>query len=267
MKHTPLAEQMRPKDFAHIVGQDHLLAEDGFITRAVKANKPLSIILWGPPGCGKTSIARLYARAFSLRFYALSAVFTGVADLKKIVQEAQSTSLWSTGTLVFVDEIHRFNKTQQEAFLPFLEDGTILLVGATAENPSFYLSNALLSRLRVLTLQPLDIDSLEKLLQEYEKTHRPLKLFSETRQQLLHLAHGDGRYLFNMVETLEGTDSDITPEQLVSLVQRKPALYDRGGDQHYQLISALHKSVRGSDPDASLYWLCRMLEGERILYF
>ncbi len=261
MKHAPLAEQMRPKDFAHIVGQDHLLGPEGFITRAVQTGKPLSIILWGPPGCGKTSIARLYAQAFSLRFYALSAVFTGIADLKKIVQEAQSTSLWSSGTLVFVDEIHRFNKTQQEAFLPFLEDGTILLVGATAENPSFYLSSALLSRLRVLTLQPLTLPDLDKLLSEYEETYARLPLSDETRQQLLHLAHGDGRYLFNMVETLQGITSELSPEQLVNLVQRKAALYDRGGDQHYQLISALHKSIRGSDPNTTLYWLCRMLEG------
>ncbi len=261
MKHMPLAELMRPKDFSHIVGQEHLLGPEGFITRAVQADKPLSIILWGPPGCGKTSIARLYAQAFSLRFYALSAVFTGIADLKKIVQEAQSTSLWSTGTLVFVDEIHRFNKTQQEAFLPFLEDGTVLLVGATAENPSFYLSNALLSRLRVLTLQPLNLSALDRLLTEYDKGHGPLPLSTETRQQLLHLAHGDGRYLFNMVETIQGISNELSPQQLVNLVQRKAALYDRGGDQHYQLISALHKAVRGSDPDATLYWLCRMLEG------
>lgn len=261
MKHVPLAEQMRPKDFGHIVGQEHLLGAEGFITRAVKASKPLSIILWGPPGCGKTSIARLYAQAFGLRFYALSAVFTGIADLKKIVQEAQSTELWTTGTLLFVDEIHRFNKTQQEAFLPFLEDGTILLVGATAENPSFYLSNALLSRLRVLTLKPLEPSSLNQLLQDYEELHPPLPLTDASRQHLLHLAHGDGRYLFNMIETIQGIAEKLTPEELENLVQRKTALYDRGGDYHYQLISALHKSVRGSDPDAALYWLCRMLEG------
>lgn len=261
MRHTPLAEQMRPKDFQSIVGQEHLLGPNGFITRSVEKERAQSLILCGPPGCGKTSIARLYAKAFSLHFHSLSAIFSGIADLKKIVMEAKALPLWHSRTLVFVDEIHRFNKAQQEAFLPFLEDGTLILVGATAENPSFYLSHALLSRLQVLTLNSLAPSSLEQLLIHYEKTQKVLPLSLEARQELLQLAHGDGRYLFNMIETLHGVSEELSKEELIHLVQRRAPLYDRNHDQHYQLISALHKAIRGSDPNASLYWLCRMLQG------
>lgn len=260
---VPLSERERPKVLSDIVGQNHLVGEGGFITRTIQSNTPLSILLWGPPGCGKTSIARLYAQAFSYRFVTLSAIFSGIADLRRIVKEAEATALLHKGTVVFVDEIHRFNKAQQEAFLPFLEDGTLVLVGATAENPSFYLSNALLSRLRVLTLHGLDDQALEMMLARYESRHGKLPLQEEARKELIHSAQGDGRYLYNMIENLISVSpkSPLNAKELADLLQRRAAAYDRGGDQHYNLISALHKSVRGSDPDASLYWLARILEG------
>ncbi|WP_068468410.1 replication-associated recombination protein A [Candidatus Protochlamydia phocaeensis] len=271
MKKTlPLAEELRPHSLAEIVGQDHLLGENGLITRAIANQTPLSIILWGPPGCGKTSIARLYAQAFDMRFVSMSAIFSGVADLKKIVKEAQEMPLLHKRTLLFVDEIHRFNKAQQDAFLPFVENGTLVLVGATAENPSFYLNAALLSRLRVLPLYPLDASGLERLIQRYEKRFAPLPLTPEARSLLILWSQGDGRYLYNLIENLRHlvqTDSLIDEQALHQILQKKSALFDKGGDQHYNLISALHKSVRGSDPDASIYWFCRMLEGgEEPLY-
>lgn len=259
----PLAEQMRPQSLDDIVGQEHLLGKDGMITRSIKTGKPLSIILWGPPGSGKTSLARLYAKAFNLHFTSLSAVFSGVADIKRVVKEAEETPLLNRGTLLFVDEIHRFNKAQQDAFLPYLEKGTIVLIGATAENPSFYLNNALLSRMRVLILKPLDHDALDFMLQRYEKKFSPLMLLPDARRKLLDFAQGDGRYLFNLVEGLQGMiqESPLDEKALSELLQKRSALFDRNGDQHYNLISALHKSVRGSDPDASLYWFARILEG------
>ena len=261
--HVPLAERLRPKRLDAVVGQDHLLGEEGILTQTIRSGNPQSIILWGPPGCGKTSIARLYAQAFDYRFIALSAIFSGIADLKRIVKEANDTSLFRKRTLVFVDEIHRFNKAQQEAFLPFIEDGTLVLVGATAENPSFHLSHALLSRCQVLTLDPLNETALEILLNRYEETHKALPLTPPTRKLLLTLAQGDGRYLINMIESLANLKEGppLTPEELRKRIQKRAALFDRSGDQHYNLISALHKSVRGSDPDAALYWLSRILEG------
>lgn len=259
----PLAEQMRPQSLDDIVGQDHLLGKESLIRRSIANGKPLSIILWGPPGSGKTSLARLYAKAFDLHFASLSAVFSGVADIKRIVKEAEETPLLHRGTLLFVDEIHRFNKAQQDAFLPYLEKGTIILIGATAENPSFYLNNALLSRMRVLTLHSLDRDALNRMLQRYEEQFSPLPLLTDAREKLLDLAQGDGRYLFNLVEGLQGIPQDEPLDQkaLSDLLQKRSALFDRSGDQHYNLISALHKSVRGSDPDAALYWFARMVEG------
>lgn len=266
---APLAEQLRPKSFDEIFGQPHLLGEDGFITRIVKTGHPVSILLWGPPGSGKTSIARIYSKAFPYRVHSLSAIFSGIADIKQVVKEAEEHPLFGKGTILFVDEIHRFNKAQQDAFLPFVEKGTLILVGATVENPSFYLNNALLSRIRVLTLNPLDETALEQILQRYENLRGKLPLDVEGRRYLIHLAQGDGRYLLNLIENLEGVKSDtlLDAETLQNVMQKRVALYDRGDDQHYNLISALHKAVRGSDPDAALYWFARMLEGgEEPLY-
>lgn len=263
----PLAEELRPDTLEDIYGQDHLLGTDGFITRIIHSKKPLSILLWGPPGSGKTSIARLYAKAFGLHFESMSPVFSGIADLRKIIQTAETTPLFSKGTVLFVDEIHRFNKAQQDAFLPFIEKGTIVLVGATAENPSFYLNNALLSRLRVLVLNPLDEDALDKIATRYEAKKGSLPLTPEARKELIFLSQGDGRYLLNLIENIrslpkeEFKDHVLDVPELDQVLQKRAALFDRAGDQHYNLISALHKSVRGSDPDAALYWFARMLEG------
>lgn len=263
MKNTPLAEQMRPKDLSEVVGQDHLLGENGIITRAISSNHPFSILLWGPPGCGKTSIARLYANAFKLRFVSISAIFSGVADLKKIFKESQDCPLLHQKTLLFVDEIHRFNKSQQDAFLPYVENGTIVLVGATTENPSFYLNSALLSRLRTLPLYPLDASSLNSLIDKFETKYYPLPLTKPAKLMLAQLSQGDGRYLFNLIENLLSfsKDTPLDTTDLEVLLQKKLALFDKNGDQHYHLISALHKSVRGSNPDAALYWFARMLDG------
>ncbi len=259
----PLAELLRPKTLDEVVGQDHLVGPSGFITQQIQKKTPLSIILWGPPGSGKTSIARLYAKAFDLPFQSLNATFAGVADLKRIFNEGEQAPLFSRKQVLFVDEIHRFNKAQQDAFLPFVEKGSIVLVGATAENPSFYLNNALLSRVRVLEVHPLGLESLEKLIDKYEKEIAPLPLSAEQKSRLLHMAQGDGRYLLNCIENLHGLPSEpiLTDEALDQLLSYRPAHFDRGGDYHYNLISALHKSLRGSDPDASLYWFQRMLAG------
>lgn len=263
MKNLPLAEELRPQSLSDVVGQDHILGEQGLITRAIQTGKPLSIILWGPPGCGKTSIARLYAKAFNMSFTSMSAIFSGIADIKKVVKEAEENPLFHKSTVLFVDEIHRFNKAQQDAFLPFVEKGTLVLIGATAENPSFYLNSALLSRVRVLPLYPLDPHSLEQLIQRYEARFQPLPLTLEARELLIAWAQGDGRYLYNLIENLNNAPSTTPLDEnaLRSLLQKRAPLFDRGGDQHYNLISALHKSVRGSDPDAALYWFARMLEG------
>ncbi len=263
-KLEPLAEKLRPQSLDEVVGQDHILGPNGFITKTIASARPLSIILWGPPGSGKTTIARLYAKAFNMRFHGLSAVFSGVADIKKIVSEAENQPI-----LLFVDEIHRFNKSQQDAFLPYVERGTIVLVGATVENPSFYLNNALLSRVRVLTLNALNEDDLKILLMRYEQKVQKLKIDQEGRDFLIHTAQGDGRYLYNLIENIEnlGKTKKIDLSTLKEILQKRAALYDKEDEQHYNLISALHKSVRGSDPDAALYWFARMLEGgEEPLY-
>lgn len=251
---NPLSNELRPKLFSEVVGQPHLTGPDGFLTQAIKKKKPLSIILWGPPGVGKTSIARLYAKAFEMPFYAISGATDSISDLKKIIKEHEATPLFGRTILLFVDEIHRFNKAQQDAFLPLIENGDVVLVGATAENPSFYLNPALLSRTRVLTLKPLDEEALSQLIARYESVKGPLDLAQEEREALIHESQGDGRYLFNMIENFY-LNRDLKH------VQKRASLYDKKGDHHYNLISALHKSVRGSDPDASLYWFCRMLEG------
>lgn len=265
----PLSEQLRPKSFAEVVGQNHLVGEHGFLTEIVRSKHPLSIILWGPPGSGKTSIAYLYAKSFNIRFQSISAIYSGIADIKQIGKEAAEETLFGKGIVLFVDEIHRFNKTQQDAFLPLIEKGLIILVGATIENPSFYLNNALLSRVRVLTLNSLDEPALSELIKKYEEKHHQLRLDDQAKKYLIEQAQGDGRYLFNLIENVEKIQEKgiIGIETLEKALQKRAPLYDREGEMHYNLISALHKSVRGSDPDAAIYWFARMLEGgEEPLY-
>ena len=260
----PLADRLRPKSLAEVVGQEHLLDEAGPIGRMVAARTPHSIILWGPPGTGKTTIARLLSTAFNLHFEQLSAVFSGVADLKKSFEAARTRRKMGQGTLLFIDEIHRFNRGQQDSFLPVMEDGTIVLVGATTENPSFELNGALLSRGQVLVLRRLDDAALEKLLQRAE-THygEPLKLDPDARASMRAMADGDGRYLLNLAEEVSGLKiaKPLDSAGLMAAVQRRMPLYDKSREEHYNIISALHKSIRGSDPDAALYWLARMLAG------
>jgi len=260
----PLADRLRPQRLADVVGQDHLVGVDGVITRMLAAGRIPSIILWGPPGTGKTTIARLLAGETGLAFEQISAIFSGVADLKKVFEQARIRREQGRGTLLFVDEIHRFNKSQQDSFLPYVEDGTIILVGATTENPSFELNGALLSRAQVLVLNRLDTEALEALIRRAEMfERRPLPADGEARQAMTGMADGDGRYFLNMLEEVfaavpEGT-APLTPETLARTVQKRMPLYDKAAEGHYNLISALHKSVRGSDPDAALYYLARML--------
>jgi putative ATPase len=266
----PLADRLRPGSLAEVVGQDHLLGGDGPLGRMVAARRPHSIVLWGPPGTGKTTIARLLSSAFSLHFEQLSAVFSGVADLKKSFEAARQRRRAGQGTLLFVDEIHRFNRSQQDSFLPVVEDGTVILVGATTENPSFELNGALLSRAQVVVLRRLDDAALEILLQRAEAFYgAPLRLTSDARASLRAMADGDGRYLLNMAEEVANLKiaALLDPAGLMAAVQRRMPLYDKSREEHYNLISALHKSIRGSDPDAALYWLARMLAGgEQPLY-
>src|SRR3990167_8916046 len=260
--HIPLYEKLRPQTLSEVAGQDHLVGKQGFITRIVESARPASLLLFGPPGCGKTTLAILYAKAFHTPFLSFSGVLQSTAELKKILKEGQETPLFNRQIILFVDEIHRFNRAQQDIFLPFLEDGSLILIGATTENPSFVLNNALLSRLRVLPLHSLSEDALSQLLLRYETLVQPLSLKEDARKLLLSLSQGDGRHLFNLLETIEQLPPNAyDAASLAPLLQRRPALYDRDREGHYNLISALHKSVRGSDPDASLYWLARMLEG------
>jgi putative ATPase len=267
---APLADWLRPESLDDIIGQDHLVGTDGAIGRMVAAGKLSSMILWGPPGTGKTSIARLLADAVGLNFVMLSAVFSGVADLKARFAEAQRTKAAGQGTLLFVDEIHRFNRAQQDGFLPFVEDGTVILVGATTENPSFALNAALLSRAQVLVLNRLDDAALETLLDRAEAVmDASLPVTAEARSALISSADGDGRFLLNQAETLFAVDlaEPLDPAGLSAFLHRRMPVYDKDRDGHYNLISALHKSLRGSDPQAALYWLARMLvAGEEPLY-
>jgi putative ATPase len=267
---APLADRLRPKSLDEIVGQEHVTGPEGAIGRMVAAGKLSSMILWGPPGTGKTSIARLLADAVGLRFVAISAVFSGVADLKKVFAEAQTAARAGQKTLLFVDEIHRFNRAQQDGFLPYVENGTVTLVGATTENPSFELNAALLSRCQVLILRRLDHDALGQLIARAEaEMERPLPLTPEARSALIASADGDGRFLLNQVETLYDVQlpEALDPAGLAALLQRRVAVYDKDREGHYNIISALHKSIRGSDPQAALYYLARMLTaGEEPLY-
>jgi putative ATPase len=260
----PLADRLRPKKLSEVIGQDNLLGPDGPLGTMLASGTLSSLILWGPPGVGKTTIARLLADETDLAFVQISAIFTGVPDLRKVFEAAKLRRRNGKGTLLFVDEIHRFNKAQQDGFLPHMEDGTILLVGATTENPSFELNAALLSRAQVMVLERLTLAHLELLAQraEHELGHR-LPLTAEAREQLLEMADGDGRALLNLIEQIAAwkLDHTLEPVELGHRLMKRAAQYDKSGDAHYNLISALHKSVRGSDPDAALYWLARMLEG------
>jgi putative ATPase len=267
---APLADRLRPKSLSDVVGQEHLTGADGAIGRMVAAGRLSSMILWGPPGTGKTSIARLLADAVGLRFVAISAVFSGVADLKKIFAEARTAARAGQQTLLFVDEVHRFNRSQQDGFLPFVEDGTVTLVGATTENPSFEINAALLSRCQVLILRRLDHAALEELVRRAEAIEaRPLPVTPDAREALIASADGDGRFLLNQVETLFAIELDqpLGPAELSDLLHRRVPVYDKDREGHYNLISALHKAIRGSDPQAALYYLARMLvAGEEPLY-
>lgn len=266
----PLADRLRPAALDQVIGQDHLLKPDGPIGRMVGAGRITSLILWGPPGTGKTTIARLLAKATKLDFVQISAIFSGVADLKKLFETARAKRRGGQGTLLFVDEIHRFNRSQQDAFLPVMEDGTIVLIGATTENPSFELNAALLSRCQVLVLKRLDDTALNAILARAEAvTGNALPLDAAAREALVAMADGDGRYLLNLAEELLAlkTVTPLTPSGLAEVVQKRAPVYDKDREEHYNLISALHKSVRGSDPDAALYWFARMLAGgEQPLY-
>jgi putative ATPase len=260
----PLADRLRPQSLADILGQDHLIGPQGPIGRMVAARQLASMILWGPPGCGKTTIARLLAHGTDLAFEPLSAVFSGVADLRRVFDAARKRREMGHGTLLFVDEIHRFNRAQQDAFLPVVEDGTVILVGATTENPSFELIGALLSRAQVFVLRRLDDSALETLLSRAEEhLGHALPLSDDGRAALRAMADGDGRFLLNLVEEIDRLprNKPLGPHELAQLVQRRAPLYDKQQEGHYNLISALHKSLRGSDTDAALYWLARMLAG------
>ncbi|WP_135210222.1 replication-associated recombination protein A [Vitreimonas flagellata] len=267
---TPLAERLRPRKLGEVVGQDHLLKPEGPIGRMVGQKRLASMILWGPPGVGKTTIARLLAEETGLEFQQISAVFSGVADLKKAFETARGRRASGKSTLLFVDEIHRFNRAQQDGFLPYVEQGVVTLVGATTENPSFEINAALLSRAQVFVLKRLDSDALEMLLQRAEELlGKKLPLTDDARIAFTNLADGDGRYMLTLAEELFALKAvqSLDPKALGELLQKRAPAYDKDREEHYNLISALHKSIRGSDPDAALYWLARMVDGGEDLLF
>ncbi len=261
----PLADRLRPRTLADVVGQEHLLGPEGPIGRMLTGKRLTSMILWGPPGCGKTTIARLLAKGTDLFFQPISAVFSGVADLRKIFDAAAKRRTMGQGTLLFVDEIHRFNRAQQDGFLPYVEDGTVVLVGATTENPSFELNAALMSRCQVMVLRRLDDSALDKLLTKAEEdAGRPMPLTLDARAALRAMADGDGRYMLVLADDILALRKDsqpLDPAALAQVIQRRAPVYDKDREGHYNLISAVHKSLRGSDPDAALYWVSRMFDG------
>jgi len=263
-KPTPLAEKLRPQALEDVVGQHHLIGPNKPLTRMLEKKQLYSMIFWGPPGSGKTSLAHILAQSCHLPFVSLSAIFSGVADLRKVFESAQKTFEMGQSTLLFVDEIHRFNKSQQDSFLPYVEKGIITLVGATTENPSFELNGALLSRCQVFTLHRLSAEDLEELIKRAENyLKHPLPLTEEAKSFLIDMADGDGRTLLNLVEVIseENPKTPFGPQEISEIVSKRAPLYDKAQEGHYNLISALHKSLRGSDPDAALYWFARMLEG------
>lgn len=260
MNLAPLSELLRPKTFSEVVGQKHLLDQNGLINKSLESKKPISLLLWGPPGCGKTSIARLYCQAFNnLPCYNISPMSHGISEIKKLIENQKSNPLFIKQSIVFVDEIHRFNKSQQDVFLPYVENGRIILIGATTENPSFSLNSALLSRLRVLPLKPLKNEDLSLIIRKFCHAYG-VSIEHKALTALMQLSSGDARHLINLLENIKTCGiKNLTFEQLSKLSQKKLPNYDKAGDNHYNLISALHKSIRGSDPQSALYWLCRML--------
>lgn len=260
--YRPLPERLRPRELSEIVGQDHIVGADGTLTKMLESGRLGSLIFWGPPGCGKTTMARILANHTDLHFEQLSAIFSGVKDLRAVFDAAKIRRQNGQGTLLFVDEIHRFNKSQQDAFLPVVEDGTITLIGATTENPSFELNAALLSRTQVLVLKRLETDGLEELLKRAEENiGHALPVDKQARETMKAMADGDGRYLLSMAEQIMGAKETLDTGALMKLVQRRAPLYDKGDDAHFNLISSFHKALRASDADGALYWMARMLAG------